>query len=491
MKYNSFVCGKNSKSYKDLNIIENWDDLKQIQPIFNDMEVFVNNISGTNTGKVVARFIDSEWIVPGADVNTIEYINKNRPFNASKTIPKNVEIVGKNLEFHNEPISVYDLTSTAGDSSSACTFVTNIRNFSNKTVKSIKFVIHSTSDNNCTFYGKFKNSKSSINDWKYITWDGVDHITPSFEDQSQYKPKLILSDSIQIPELLPSGESLVVYISCVGSDKLVQLPGRNISFWFPYFYSNENFATDNYSISGSGDIVYRNTNLGNPVSHVVYEFADPTPITSIITIGDSTFSETAPLTMSVGNGWCQHINDMCRLSGFDWRIGNFAQGGYGNPQFVNRLRSLLDSDLKNYIDIMLYQGWSGNSVPNNISEYNQQIDNINTARSLCISAGINFSVLCLYPAVLAEYSTPEVSALREQKLTYYNNMKTYLSANDFNYIDVAYCVSDETGYDYNLEDSLDGSHANIGTYEDQVGQYKQAKALINPINDLLSNLMYR
>lgn len=488
MKSNKITCGKNTKAYLELNIVDEWNDLQHLTPMPND-EVFVNNISASNSGKVIAKYVNDKWVVPGSDVNTIEYTNKTFPIKTSRSTPKNIEIFGKNAEFQLSPASINQLTNSVGNESSACTFSVNITNFSNKTVKSIKFVIHTMSNNNCTYYGKFKINKGLENNWKYITWNNVDHIQPANENQTKLNPKIIVSDFIQISEKFYSGQSITLYISCVGNTEEVQIPEQNNNFYFPMMFSSSNFGVGNFSLSGVSEN-WSNTSIGHPVSHVIYEYEDPTPVISIIALGDSTFAEAAPLTTPVGNGWCQHINKNCRTSALNWRINSFGQGAYGIPQTFERFKSILNSDLKNYIDVIAYQSWSGNTVPNDINEYNQFIDIFSQVKNICSTSGIDFFTMCIYPAVVGEYlASPDTSAYGVQKLAYYNNMKAYVSAN-YNDIDVSYCVTDGTGLDYNVEDSFDGSHANIGSYENRVGQYKQGVALMSPISNMLKTLKY-
>lgn len=489
MRSNKFSYGKNIKVLNELNKVDNWKDLENYQPFPND-EIFVYNISGTNSGKVMAKFVDGKWVVPGADLNTINYTNNIFPIKQSITNPKNIEIFGKNSEFQLSPMSVNQITYNAGNESSACTFSVNIRNFSNKTVSSIKFAIHTTSNNNCTYYGKFKINNRKNSNWKYITWNSVDNITPNNENQTKLKPKIIVSDFIDVPEYFYSGDVITLYISCVGNSETFQIPDNNNSFYFPTMFTSENFGIGNFSLSGSVEN-WTNLNNGHPVSHVIYKYVDPTPITSIVTIGDSTFAEASPLATPVGNGWCQHANRNCRTSGIPWRICSFAQGGYGIPEFVERLKSILESDIKNYIDVIAYQTWSGNTVPSDINEYNQFIGYIDQAKQLCSSAGISFCTMCIYPVVVEDNLTnPGTSALFIKKIEYYNNMKAYISANDYNYIDISYIVTDPNGLDYNDEDSFDKSHANVGSYENQVGQFKQGKALIEPMTNMMHTLKY-
>lgn len=316
-------------------------------------------------------------------------------------------------------------------------------------------------------------------------------MTPNDISGSYDYPLLIISDRLEIPEGgLEPNKSIALWFSCIGSgSKEISFVGKSKAAHIPSLFSGGNFGVGNFC--NNDPVLFENIDYGQPASHIIFEYEDTTPIVKILTIGDSDFAESVPVGEPTGDGWCYVASNQCATSGINWRITSFAQDGIGYTQFLTRLKSILDSDLKNEFDVIAYQAWTGNEYVTSELQYNSFIQKMNEAKSLTTSAGLGFCTLTLYPACMGQELSSSDQGVREyyeNVYSYYNRVYNHMTSGNYDYIDISPVVT--SGIDYSPIDSTDGSHALIGTSANPIGQYKQGIALVDPMTRFCNKLGY-
>lgn len=473
-----FNHGKNIKLYnKNIPIFSDINMLNSLEPAKIGTEALV--VSGSD--KIYFVRDKNKWKVPALNNIDINYINDNTIPRYPKSNIRNEEIFGKNLAIQGNSYVMGDLFG----GTSACTTSVMYKNKSNRTISSVRIIMNSIANNNaCTYYAKIarKGNGTETNpeySWQYVTWNGIDNITPT-SGNSRESPYIMMSDDIIIPSTIPPNDYLVIWVSMDGgANKLITFLEDNYNQYNPSLIFGGNFGYGNFAISSSSSSSWIGSNYGNPMSHIIFKYTDEQKISNIITIGDSTFAEVVPLTMPYGEGWCSNVSDMFRTSGIPYRVISFGQGTFTMEQSYKRFLSIEKSGILNHVNVVMMQAWSWNSSSDNVDDFESRMYELVWIKDICDKHDVDFFTIIIAPPGQGKNS---------DVIKFYNYTKSYLQNYGIKCIDIHSVVSN--GDNWNAEDSLDNVHGNAGSSSNVIGQYKQALELSSQLPQIMIDRGY-
>jgi len=196
-----------------------------------------------------------------------------------------------------------------------------------------------------------------------------------------------------------------------------------------------------------------------PHCHLFVEFAtSASPELSILAYGDSVINQWKiwdDTKALIRDGWQWRLETSADTNGKKYHVATAGNGGYALSEFAPKLSATFNM-YKDWIDIIMFEGWTPNSAPVNDSQRLANEALISSLHTLVTSAGKDW--LMIYPSPIGAALDQGTSA--EQKLQQANTIAWGTSAYPGRIIDGRPGVWDPANHDSFLVPTLskDNTH---------------------------------
>lgn len=421
MNLGRFYPGKNSKNYGNaVTIVDTWNDLTNLEPASEGSEAFVNQgVSGTNVyGRVYVRRGQLYWDIPGANTDTISFIQSNKipipiipPFTISGTrriLGRSSSYNGNQFEEGNTNTSAwvwYGIASVQGPTN--ISFSHRIVNQTGKDISKIAI----------PFFNIINNPTKQANILACWIGRGGSGVTPdtyqqvTFNDGStsavftsgdQYLPSGFVSDLITLnTDWVPNEEILIKVVF----DKNGPIPkydsfgslynldsGLSTGSWIGIGDAGSTSALLNENITWYG-------NWDMPYCHVFVEFANTEdPELSILAYGDSVINQfryfLEPQAI-VRDNWQWYLETSADSENKKYHVATAGNGSYSLSQYCDKLSATWNV-YKDWFDVLMIEGWTSNVYPQTSARRVEDQNDLNAIRTKAISD--NKDWLIIFPA---------------------------------------------------------------------------------------------
>lgn len=434
--------GKNSKIFGSTILnVDSWSDLSLIEPATEGQEVFVSlDISGTNSGRYLARRTSSKWIVPGADTKTINYVNQNQIPNIPPTTPKNVRILGRSTTFMGNTFD--DGTNTSAwwaygaagiQGPTNISYTHRFKNQTGKTVSKLAIPFFSFHNNTATILAVWVGNGGSgytASNWQQMTFSGSNSYQP-LSGTSDF-PSTVVTDTLTLNSSWLSNNELVVRVIYSSAG---QIPAMDS---FGTIQNNTSTLCEGWI--GVGDAGSVSANLNNSITwygnwqatypHLFLEFADQQySEVSILAYGDSVINNWKiylDSDASIRDNWTYFLE--LENTNKKWHLTPAGNGGQDIPTFCNRLMSMLNMYLP-WVDVFCLEGWTPNNCPATMNDTIILKNTLLGIYELITNNNKGWAVIFPSPTGGVTSGTLNFAALGEAATTYHNEMISWANLN--------------------------------------------------------------